>query len=155
MKKYKPYIISFCIAFAVAIAGGIVTYLNMSSFEKLIQPLLSPPGFLFPIVWTILYALMAFSAARIYIRLGNLKNPAMYLYGAQLIFNLGWSILFFGAGAYLFSFIWLIILWVLVLAMIIVFYRTDKTAALLQLPYILWLSFAAYLNLSIYLINFT
>ena len=126
MKKYKPYIISFCIAFAVAIAGGIVTYLNMSSFEKLIQPLLSPPGFLFPIVWTILYALMAFSAARIYIRLGNLN-----------------------------SFIWLIILWVLVLAMIIVFYRTDKTAALLQLPYILWLSFAAYLNLSIYLINFT
>ena len=153
MQKYKPYIISFAITFGIAIIGSIVTYLGMDSFSRLIQPPLSPPGFLFPIVWTILYGLMAFGAARIFQKTGNIKDPAIYVFAAQMLFNLGWSVLFFGLDAYLLAFIWLIILWILVLIMIILFYRIDRLSGLLQIPYLLWLTFAAYLNLAIYLIN--
>ena len=155
MKKYKPYIITFAAAFLTALLGGIVTYVNMGRYEDLIKPPLSPPGYLFPIVWTILYALMAYGAGRIYSITGTIRTPAIYLYGVQLLFNFGWSLLYFGFGAYLAAFIWLLILWAMVAAMIVLFYRTDRKAGLLQIPYLLWLSFAAYLNLAIYLINFT
>ena len=153
MSKYKPYIISFAITFATALLGGIVTYLGMDSFEKVVQPPLAPPSFLFPIVWTILYSLMAFGAARIYIKSGSQLSGALLLYVVQLFFNFWWSVIFFGFGAYLTAFIWLVILWILVLAMIIAFYKIDKLSALIQIPYLLWLTFAAYLNLGIYLLN--
>lgn len=154
MRKYKSYIISFVITFAAAIIGGIVTYTGMDSFSRLIQPPLSPPAFLFPIVWTILYALMAFGAARVYNKTGTVNTPALYVFAIQLVFNVGWSLIFFGLELYLLAFVWLLVLWGLVLAMIILFYRIDKLSGVLQIPYLLWLTFAAYLNLAIYLINF-
>ncbi len=155
MKKYRPYIISFIITFAAAGLGGLVTYLNLDRYDTLIKPPFSPPAFLFPVVWTILFAAMAFSAARIYTKTGTLKSPAMYIYAAQLFLNLGWSVIFFGLRAYLFAFIWLLILWGAVLAMIIIFYDKDRLSSVINIPYLIWLSFAAYLNLAIYLINFT
>ena len=153
MKKYKPYIISFCIAFAVAIAGGRVTYLNMSSFEKLIQPLLSPPGFLFPIVWTILYVLMGIGSYLIYKENDYNSSCCLKIYVINLFVNFLWSPMFFGLGLKLFSFIWIIILDIVVLYMIVCYYKVNKKAAYLQIPYLIWSLFATYLNLAFYILN--
>ena len=152
-RKYKHYIVSIAIALAVGILGGIITYLGMGEFNSLNQPPLSPPGFLFPVVWSVLYVLMGVGAARVYKKDGNLFSPALKVYAAQLFFNFFWSVFFFGFGLYWFSFIWLAVLWGLVLAMIILFKNTDNAAAYMQIPYILWLTFAAYLNIGIAFLN--
>ena len=153
MKNIKPYVISFAVTFAAAAAGAVVTYTGMDRFSQLVQPPLSPPAFLFPVVWTILYALMAYGAAKVYEQEGTLYNKALFSYAVQLILNLGWSVIFFGLGQYLAAFIWLLLLWAAVIVMILLFYKADKTAGLIQIPYLLWLTFAAYLNLGIYLLN--
>ena len=153
MSKYKPYIISGILTLLVGALGGIVTYRGMGDFMALEQPPLSPPGWFFPVVWTILYLLMAFGAARVYVKGGRVISGELILYGVQLVFNFLWCVFFFGLGAYLFSFIWLLALLGLVTAMIIAFYGRDKLAGLLQIPYILWLCFAGYLNLFIYILN--
>ncbi len=153
IRKYKTYIISIAIALGVGILGGIITSLGMPEFTQLDQPPLSPPPFIFPIVWTILYVLMGIGAARIYIKSGKKLSKELLIYAVQLFFNFFWTVFFFGFGAYLFSFIWIVALWGLVLAMIIGFYKKDKISGLIQIPYLLWLTFAAYLNLGIYLLN--
>ncbi len=153
IKEYKTYIISIAIALSVGVLGGIITSLGMPEFSTLKQPPLSPPSFLFPIVWTVLYTLMGIGAARVYIKNNKNISRALLIYAVQLFFNFFWTVFFFGFGAYMFSFIWIIALWLLVLAMIISFYRIDKAAGLIQIPYLLWLTFAAYLNLGIYLLN--
>ena len=152
MSKYKPYIISLSVTLAVGILGGVVTYLGMDEFSTLTQPPLSPPGFLFPVVWTILYVIMAIGAARVYIKGKRKLSDGLIVYAVQLFFNFFWSVFFFGFGLYLFSFIWLVALWLLVLLMIVLFYRTDKLSAYIQIPYLLWLTFAAYLNMGVFLL---
>ena len=118
------------------------------------QPPLSPPAFLFPIVWGILYALMGIGAARIYLSLQSTeRNRALNVYITQLIVNFFWSLFFFNAQAFLFAFFWLLILWILVLWMILLFHKVDPLSAKLQIPYLLWLSFAAYLNLGVWYLN--
>lgn len=153
MKKYKPYLISLVITFIAAGIGAAATYAGMDGFMKLSQPLFSPPSFLFPVVWTILYILMSLAAARVYVLEGKRFTTPVKLYAVQLFFNMVWSILFFGFGAYLAAFIWLVILWVLVLLMIMTFYPVCKGCAFSQIPYLMWLSFAAYLNFGIYYLN--
>ncbi len=153
MSKAKPYVISFAVTYLVAILGGIITYAGQGDFQVLNQPPLSPPAILFPIVWSLLYGLMAFGAARVYIKNNRTINSALIVYAVQLVFNFFWCVFFFGFGSYLLSFVWLIALWLLVLRMILLFRRTDKLSAFLQIPYLLWLTFAAYLNLGIYLLN--
>lgn len=113
------------------------------------------PAWLFPVVWTVLFALMGISSFLIYNSDASEKSKmsALTVYAVQLAVNFMWPIFFFRMGAYLFSFIWLILLWALVLIMILKFYKINRTAAFLQLPYILWLTFAGYLNLSVYLLN--
>lgn len=118
------------------------------------QPPLSPPGFVFPIVWVILYALMGIGAARIYAAPpSEARSRSLKLFFLQLAFNFFWSILFFNFRAFGAALIWLLILWVLILAMILSFRKVDKTAALLQVPYLLWVTFAAYLNYGIWSMN--
>ena len=153
MKKYKPYIISFIVTFAAAGIGAIATYLGMDTFDRLIKPPFTPPSFLFPIVWTILYAVMAIGAARVYLRGRKGFTLQLKFYGIHLLLNMLWSIIFFSLGAYLFAFIWLFALWLTVLLMIITFYPVDKVSSLIQIPYLIWLSFAAYLNFGIYFLN--
>lgn len=154
MKTSKRTLIySFILTFLFAIGGGIVTYAGMSKYEEAAHPYLTPPSWLFPVVWSILFILMAYGAARIYDS-GNTEMPkAIFVYFLQLTLNFWWCVLFFGFGLYLFAFIWLLLLWASVLVMIILFYRTDRLSGLIQIPYLLWLSFAAYLNLAIYLLN--
>lgn len=132
------------------VVGGIASFITMPfmDYNSLNQPPFSPPRFIFPIVWTILYILMGVSAYFV-----SKKNDILVIYYIQLGVNALWSIIFFIFKWRLFAFIWIILLIVLVILMIIRFYKVDKTAAYLQIPYLLWILFASYLNLGIYLLN--
>lgn len=134
------------------IVGGVVALIMMpfNDYQTLNLPPLSPPSIVFPIAWTILYILMGISA---YLVSENKKEENLVLYYWQLFFNALWSIIFFVFKLRLLSFIWIIILIILVIFMIRKFLKINKTAGLLQIPYLLWLIFAAYLNLGIYLLN--
>lgn len=153
MVKLKPLIVSLLIPLGIGGLSGFLTTNSMEVYKNLNQPNLAPPPLVFPVVWTILYILMGISAYLIYQSDSADKGKALILYGAQLIFNFIWPLIFFNGAMYLFSFIWLVALWIVVLLMINSFYNINKSAAYLQIPYLLWLTFAAYLNLSICLLN--
>ena len=152
---WKPYVISVLLAEGVGILSGLISRAGMEMFgSTAIQPPLSPPALLFPIVWTILYALMGISAAQVWLAPPSPeRSRGLNLYAAQLIVNFFWSLIFFNAQRYGFAVLWLILLWVLVLWMILEFRKVDPLAALLQIPYLLWLTFAAYLNIGVWLLN--
>ncbi len=149
----KALIISIAIPLLIGFLAGQVSADSMSQYQTLVQPPLSPPAFLFPLVWTILYVLMGISFYLIWRAMGFDKSRAYLLYALQLFFNFAWTFIFFNQQMYLAAFIWLIALWLIVLAMIKSFAKIDKRAAYLQIPYLLWLTFAAYLNLAIYILN--
>ncbi len=154
--KTKPYVYSIVLTLAVGVLSALLTAGNMNIYEKVKMPPLSPPSWLFPVVWTILYILMAVSFARVYIKRKNsprMRRNAIAIYTLNLFFNFLWSILFFNCEAYLFSFIWLLALWIIILIMFLNFFRTDTSAGILLIPYILWVTFAGYLNLAIYVLN--
>ncbi len=148
MQKAKPYIVSILIALAVGGLSSLLTMGNMDIYDQIIKPSLAPPAIVFPIVWAILYILMGISSARIYIKGGNL-----FYYTVQLILNFFWSIIFFNMNAFLLAFIWLVIMWVFILLMILSFYKTDKLASYLQIPYLLWVTFAGWLTFMVYMLN--
>lgn len=152
-KQVDTYVVSVLIALAVGALGAVATAIGMPAYRDLVKPPLTPPSVLFPIVWTVLYILMGISAARIGTSCAPEKRRALWLYGAQLIVNGLWSVWFFALGARLFAFAWLLLLWGLLVAMIRAFDQIDRKAALLQIPYLLWVTFAGYLNLSIWLLN--
>jgi tryptophan-rich sensory protein len=155
MKKRLPYIICAVIALAV---GGLSALLSMNGMEmytdNLLKPPLSPPAWIFPVVWTILYVLMGIGAARIWmLPESETRSRGLNLYVTQLIVNFFWSLIFFNAQAYGFAVIWLLLLWGLVLWMILQWRKIDPIAALLQIPYLIWLTFAAYLNIGVWILN--
>lgn len=155
-EKTKTYFVSIAIALAVGIISALLTMGNMDFYSEITKPALAPPSILFPIVWTVLYTLMGISAAMIYGEKDAKPaqvNRAMAVYGLNLLLNFFWSIIFFNMRAFLFSFIWLVALWAVILIMIIMFYRIKPIAGILQIPYLLWVTFAGYLNLSIYILN--
>ena len=151
--KCRSFLYSSAITFIFAILGGIVTYIGMPRFQNTVQPPLSPPAYLFPIVWTLLFLLMSVSAAIIYDSDDEISPKALFLYMIQLTLNFWWCVLFFGFRLYFFSFIWLLLLLLTVFVMTVLFYRVNKLAGILQIPYILWLMFAAYLNFGIWFLN--
>ena len=116
------------------------------------KPFLAPPGILFPIVWTILYLLMGISYGRLKSQ-GLLDFSTVFIYYIQLLVNALWSILFFVLKWRLIAYFWIILLTIIVVVMISRFYAKDKIAGILQIPYLLWILFASYLNLSFYLLN--
>ncbi len=154
-KKLKSYIIGIAIPVAVGLLSAFLTRDNMDLYESIQSPPLAPPAILFPIVWTILYVLMGIGSVLVYrADVPEQDKPrALVFYGLQLAVNFFWSILFFNQRAFLTSFVWLLLLWVLIIVMIVKFYKVNKVAAYLQLPYLLWVTFAGYLNLAIYLLN--
>ena len=157
MKQTPWKVYAFWILFTEAIGGlaGWLTREGSQAFSQAVdQPPLSPPALLFPIVWSILYALMGISAARIYRSAHSPeRSKGLNLYIVQLVVNFFWSLIFFNARAYGFAFLWLLLLWALVLAMILQFRRVDPAASNLQIPYLIWLTFAAYLNLGVWYLN--
>lgn len=157
MKKsivIKP--LPFLFQLALSLGGGILVGFLTSGrevYETLVKPPLSPPAILFPIVWSILYTLMAVSASLILSSKSPKTDSAMKIYYIQLIVNFIWPILFFNFGFLTLSFVWILLLIALVALMIYKFYGINKTAAFLQIPYLLWLLFAAYLNLGFVILN--
>lgn len=152
--KLKVYGIFLLITGAVGGLSALLTNMGMDSYKAAEKPPLTPPDIVFPIVWSVLFTLMAISAARVWLTDNSrLRNHAMIVYFIQLFFNFFWSVLFFNFQAYALAFIWIIGLWILILMMIVRFYRADRIAGLLQIPYLLWVTFAAYLNLMVYLLN--
>lgn len=152
---WKIYALWIALAEAVGALSGWLSREGIKIYNmRITQPPLSPPAFLFPIVWGILYALMGISSARIYLSPPSRdRSRGLNVYIIQLIVNFFWTLIFFNAQAYAFAFIWLLLLWLLVLWMILIFRKTDPLAAKLQIPYLLWLSFAAYLNLGVWYLN--
>lgn len=135
--------------------GALVGFLTSSStnYTNFNQPSFAPPAIVFPIVWTILYTLMGISSYIVSESNFQSKEKALSTYWIQLIINLLWSIIFFTFDLKTLAFIWIILLIVLVIKMIKEFLSINKTAGYLQIPYLLWLVFAAILNLSIIFLN--
>ena len=153
MKNLKALIISILIPVGVGILAALLTRNSMDVYEKLVQPPLAPPSWVFPIVWTMLFILMGISAYLVYISDSFYRKSALKIYAAQLVVNFFWTIIFFSLEMYLFAFVWLLLLLVLIFFMIISFSSINKTAAYLQIPYLLWVFFAGYLNFGIHLLN--
>lgn len=153
--SWKPYVFWILLAEAVGALSGWLSREGSEVFSQtVIQPPLSPPAILFPIVWTILYALMGIGAAQVSLTPSSPeRSRSLNLVVIQLVVNFFWSLIFFNAQAYGFAFLWLLLLWVLVLLMILAFRKVDPLAAWLQIPYLLWLTFAAYLSFGVWYLN--
>lgn len=151
----KRLVICLAIPLVVGGAAGLLTMNSMEAFEALNQPPLSPPGWLFPVVWTVLYVLMGIASYLVSVSDApqEEKARALWTYGIQLAFNFLWPIAFFNLKWYLSAFLWLVILWILILITALRFGRIRKPAGYLLVPYLLWVAFAGYLNLGIYLLN--
>ena len=153
-KKINVKILIICIIIPLVV-GGLSSLFMMGSnqYNDLLLPTFAPPGWLFPVMWTILYILMGISCYLIFISNDKDKNKALIVYALQLFINSLWTLFFFRLEWYLFSFFWLILLLVLIIYMIYCFFPINKKASLLQIPYLIWVLFASYLNLGIYILN--
>lgn len=151
MSTFKIYLKSILIPVLVgAIVGFIIS--GQIDYNSLKQPPLAPPSIAFPIVWSILYILMGVSYGILETN-SLIDSDINFIYYFQLFVNALWSIFFFVFKLRLFSFLWILLLLVLVIIMVIKFYRKNKTAGLSQIPYLLWVAFATYLNLGIFSLN--
>lgn len=143
---------------AIALAaGGLSAYLSRTGMSSVYPTLekspLSPPGIVFPIVWSILFVLMGIGLALVVNKGGRGVMPAVLIWAVQLAVNFSWSLFFFRWNEYFYALICLAVLWILIVAMIFLFRRVSKAAAWLQIPYLLWVSFAAYLNYTVWILN--
>lgn len=156
-KKINYKSLGICLLIPLAVGGlsALFTMGAMKDFEALRQPPLSPPSWLFPVVWTVLFVLMG-TASYIVLETpsqAEVKERAFKAYFIQLGFNFLWSIIFFSLGAYEIAFAWLLGLLALITVTAVRFYRISRPAGLLLLPYIAWVAFAGYLNLAIAYLN--
>ena len=151
--NWKSLFINIIICLGVGALSWLLTRNNMNLYETIKQPALAPPSWLFPVVWNILFILMGISCYLIEETESADKTNATLAFWFQLFLNFIWSPVFFNLRNFGLAFIILIAMWFAILYMIISFYRINKTAALLQIPYLLWVTFAGYLNLQIYLLN--
>ncbi|MBU3177107.1 tryptophan-rich sensory protein [Clostridium estertheticum] len=154
-KNIIALIISILIAEGVGLLSGFLSMIGPSTYENFNKPFFSPPGWIFPIIWTILFFLMAVAAYRIWMvgKSGVAVKKSLILYGFQLFLNFLWSIIFFRFRLYAIAFLELLLLLVFILLTTFEFYKIDKTAAYLMIPYIAWVSFAGVLNYTIWMLN--
>ncbi len=159
-ERIKPYLKTYTIAIAIPLGVGLLSALitkdNMGLYSEIVTPPLAPPGWLFPIAWTLLYALMGVSSALVY--MNRAINPeaaraGLTHYAISLIVNFAWSIIFFNARAFTLAFVWLILLLYLIIRTVISYHKVSPAAAYLQIPYAVWVAFAGYLNLGIVILN--
>jgi len=153
VKKIKSFLICVLGTLAVGFLAGALSGDFSAVYENIRLPALAPPGIVFPIVWTVLYILMGISVFLIYDTGKPEAKKGISLYIRQLIVNFLWPIVFFRTGWFFAAFILILLLWLLILSMIMEFYRQKKAAAYLLIPYFLWTTFAAYLNLAVYILN--
>ncbi len=153
--KWKSLLVCLAIPLAIGGLSALITNNAMKHFSSLNQPPLSPPAWLFPVAWSILYLLMGWASYLIWTAKAEAeqKTGALTLYAVQLIFNFFWSLFFFNGKAYLFSFIWLVIMEILIVLTTKKFWKIRPFAGKLMIPYIVWVVFAAYLNFGIWQLN--
>ena len=149
----KEYVQHFWQIFGPLLLGGIVGFLikDAMDYTSLVQPPFAPPSLVFPIAWSILYLLMGISYY-LYRKVDE-DRTLIFVYYLQLFFNLTWTIIFFVFTLRFLSIFWIIFIILLVLYLIIKFFSIRKESAYLLIPYLLWLLFATYLNIGIYLLN--
>lgn len=154
-KKLSQFLVSIAIPLLTGITAGFFTREGTEAYGEMIMPPLAPPAWLFPVVWTVLYLLMGISSYRILRRgeEGADIRGALQAYLLQLLFNFLWPFFFFDLRWYLAAFVWLVVLWLLILRTILRFWRVDSKAAILMFPYLLWVTFAGYLNFAVFLLN--
>lgn len=145
----KTLVVSVTVSLGAGILSAFLTGGSMRQYADLYHPPLAPPGWVFPIVWTILYILMGVAAWRAFEAPAGDKRLALSLYGNQLLLNVVWPLLFFNLKFYFFAFGWLLLLWFFLYLTIRQFLQLDRKAGLLLVPYIVWVTFAGYLNLAI------
>ncbi|MFT7183853.1 MAG: benzodiazapine receptor [Oceanicoccus sp.] len=155
MKKIFPIIISILIAQAAGFIGAIFTFSSVDTwYLTLNTPSWNPPSWVFGPVWTTLYTLIGISAYLIWRNKDKIKKKlALQVYGIHLVFNALWTILFFGLKNPGFAFAEILILLSLIITTIVLFWRIDKRASYLLLPYLGWVTFASYLNFTIWQLN--
>lgn len=148
-------VISLIIPLAVGIMSATLSGKGMQDYASMVKPPLSPPAWVFSVAWTILYLMMGFAAYLVCTTEGDLhhKTMAMIFYWVQLLMNFMWSIVFFNWKLYLVAFIWLMVMWMLVILCAYWAFKVNRKTALLLAPYILWLTFAAYLNMGTFILN--
>lgn len=153
--KIVPLIISLALPLAVGGLSALLTGASMMMYDSFVKPPLSPPGWLFPVVWTLLYVLMGIASYLVYTSAASeaRKQRALSFYAVQLALNFFWPLIFFRLQMYLTAFLWLAALWVLVLICTVLFRYIRKSAGQLFLPYLIWCTFALYLNFFVYLLN--
>ena len=154
-RNWKTYGLWILVAEAVGALSALLTRSGTKAFQAdVIQPSFTPPMWLFPVAWGILYALMGIGAARVYLApLSEHRSDGLRLYWLQLVVNFLWSIIFFNAQAYGFAFAWILLLLALILWMTLAFWRVDPLAGYLQIPYILWVTFASVLTFAVWQLN--
>lgn len=158
-KGASPCIVSVVIPLVVGGVSALLTIGAMRQFAAFRQPPLSPPAWLFPVVWTGLYVLMGLSSYRVWRVQGGTaetrrnRRLALTVYGIQLFFNFCWPLLFFRLGMYWLAFAWLLGMWALVMVLLLLTRKLDIVATALLIPYLVWVSFAAYLNVAIAILN--
>ena len=153
--NFKTLAVCILIPLATGLLSAFFTRGNMMLFDEIVKPPLVPPAWVFPVVWSILYILMGIASYIVYrsdAPRDEIKK-ALAVYAAQLAVNFFWSIIFFNLQAFLFAFYWLLLLWVLIIATTILFWRINKTAGILLIPYLVWVTFAGYLTYAIFLLN--
>ena len=153
--NWKTYLYWIALAESVGALAGWLTRDGTAFYKEFVEkPALAPPAIVFPIVWGILYALMGFGAARVSLTPPSRERSAgLNLFVVQLTVNFLWSLIFFNLRTYGVALAWIGVLWVLILWMIFAFRKTDRLAAWLQVPYLLWVTFAAYLNWGVWVLN--
>ncbi len=153
--QWKLLIVCIAIPLAVGAVSAFLSGGGMEVFESVVKPPLSPPGWLFPVVWTILYTLMGISSYLILTSEAEeeLIQNALSTYAYQLVVNFLWPTFFFSFRWFFIAFLWLVLLVLLVISMIRQFYEIRKSAAYLNVPYLIWLLFAGYLNFAIWWLN--
>ncbi len=151
----KRFLISIAIPLSVGGLSALITKDNMNLYSKIVTPTFTPPGWLFPVVWIILYLLMGVSLYIIWNSEVDVykKIRAFGIFAIQLSLNFIWSPIFFNMQWFLVALMVLVLLWLFTFGMILSFYNISKIAGILQIPYLLWLTFAGYLNLAIYILN--
>lgn len=151
--NWKSLLINIAIPLAVGGLSALLTMNSMEQYKGLNTPPLSPPGWIFPIVWTVLFILMGIASYIIYESDSEFKTRALIVYAVQLLLNFSWSIIFFNADKYWVSVAIIVALIIMILITIAFFASINKKATLLLVPYILWVLFATYLNIYIAILN--
>lgn len=151
--KWKCLGISIAISMSIAIICILITNNHMLVYTQVNKPFLAPSKEWFKTIWLVLYFLMGISAYLIYQANDYMKMSALYMYATQLLVNFTWPILFFNFNQYFLTFLILLLLWLMVVIMIAAFSSINKLSAYIQLPYIIWITFALYLNFGICILN--